>query len=73
MSIYTFLIVAMLLMMAFNKDRFFMLTLILYLLIMFFEAMADSDQRLEIKILLTVVFMMFCMLGLKFIREERKH
>ena len=73
MSIYTFLIVAMLVAMAFNKDRFFMLTLILYLLIMFFEAMADSNQRLEIKILLTVVFVMFCMLGLKFVREEGKH
>lgn len=72
MSIYTLLIVVMLLAMAFNKDRLFMFTLILYLLIMFFEAMSESDQRLLIKVLLMVVFMMFCELGFKFIQGEEK-
>lgn len=73
MSIYTLLLVVMLLAMAFNKDRLFMFTLIFYVVHAFVEAMSKSDQTLEAKIMYAILLSIFSGWAFEYISKEEKN
>ncbi|WP_321285070.1 hypothetical protein [Exiguobacterium profundum] len=71
MSIYTFLIVVMLLAMAFEKRFIFRLLLILMAWLLLMDALKNDDTSLLVMVVSMVVSILLIELGFKFIQGEK--